>query len=638
METENRLTPARNQIALISPPWPLYSRPSIQLGTLKAFVRERFPEVDVIAFHLYLKVAESIGYRLYHAISERTWLAEAVYGALLYPDRAPGIERLFRSESKRSRELVRTDFADLTSRVKSVSEEWLAAVDWSAVRLVGVSCVLGQLTAGLYFIRRLKQRWPRLTMVAGGAAFNPESGPAALTLFPDVDAVVCGEGELPLADLVREHVVGGRSIAEMAPGGGLMIRDARGIHQTGGEFRQLADLDCLPAPDFDDYFETLSGFDPGKRFLATLPVEFSRGCWWQRNTGEGKPRGCAFCNLNLQWRGYRFKSPARIASEVEYQTRRHRLLSLAVMDNVLPRRTTCAALRMLTGLKRDFSIFGEIRASTPLSDLKLMRAAGISRVQVGIEALSTRLLRRLRKGTTAIQNLEIMKHCEALGIACLSNLIACFPGSDEEDVRETLLAMAFAGWFRPPKLVGFWLGLGSPVWRRPEAYGIRSVFNHRNWSRIFPNDVFHRMPLLVQGYRGDLRRQRRLWKPVRDRLNAWVRAYGDLHRAALAEPILSYRDGGDFMIIRERRLDGSTATHRLEGTSRRIYLFCEHRRSLRRILASFPNVSPENIAAFLKTMTAARLMFSENEQHLSLAVPADRPGRCLCEQRWRSHS
>ena len=119
-----------------------------------------------------------------------------------------------------------------------------------------------------------------------------------------------------------------------------------------------------------------------------------------------------------------------------------------------------------------------------------MRAAGLRKVQVGIEALSTRLLRKLHKGTTAIQNLEIMKHCEALGIANLSNLILHFPLSDAQDVEETLRAMKFARAFRPPKPVAFWLGLGSPVARNPSAYGIRSVANHPNWARIFPPAIF----------------------------------------------------------------------------------------------------------------------------------------------------
>jgi len=58
---ETQPPPLSGAIALVSPPWPLYTRPSIQLGTLKAFVRSRFPNIGVRSHHLYLQVAEAIG-------------------------------------------------------------------------------------------------------------------------------------------------------------------------------------------------------------------------------------------------------------------------------------------------------------------------------------------------------------------------------------------------------------------------------------------------------------------------------------------------------------------------------------------------------------------------------------------------
>jgi ribosomal peptide maturation radical SAM protein 1 len=595
------------------------------LGVLKAFVRLHFPEVAVKAYHVYLNVAESIGYELYHSISERTWLAETVYGALLYPECSAGMARLFHSEAAGNRLLRRTDFARLVTQVQAATEQWLSATDWKPLRLVGVTSVLCQLTSSLYFTRRLKQCRPDLTIVVGGAAFNSESGAAALALFPDIDAVVCGEGERPLCHLVQHHVLQGQRLQEIPTLDSILLRGAPQLRQAGQAFSQLESLEQLPIPDFTDYFETLSGFGTAMRFFPTLPVEFSRGCWWQRETVAGEGRGCEFCNLNLQWRGYRSKSAGHAVSEVDQLTRRHRLLSVAVMDNVLPRDSSSDLLRGLAGLNRDLSIFAEIRATTPLAELKLMRMAGMRTVQVGIEALSTRLLRKLRKGTSAIQNLEIMKHCEALGIANLANLIAHFPASDEEDVAETLKVMDFAGPFRPPKFVSFWLGLGSPAWRHPEVLGLRKVCNHPHWARIFPQRVFQQLPLMVQSYRGGCGRQRRLWQPVCDQLSSWARIYDDLHRRAVAEPILSYGDGGDFMIIRERRLRGDTASHRLEGSSRQIYLFCNHHRSLRRITANFPSIPADKIVSYLQMMTAQKLMFSENNYFLSLAVPIRMP-------------
>ncbi|MCU0593068.1 MAG: hypothetical protein MUC57_16550, partial [Desulfobacterales bacterium] len=70
-----------------------------------------------------------------------------------------------------------------------------------------------------------------------------------------------------------------------------------------------------------------------------------------------------------------------------------------------------------------------------------------------------------------------------------------------------------------------------------------------------------------------------------------------------------------------RRPEGDAVTHRLEGASRRIYLFCSHHRPLQRILADFGTLPEDKITAFLRLMTAQKLMFSENDHFLSLAVP-----------------
>jgi len=74
----NPIRPLKS-VVLLSTPWPIFNRPSIQLGSLKSYLKSQFPELEVVAHHFYLKIAETIGYKLYHAISERTWLAETVY-------------------------------------------------------------------------------------------------------------------------------------------------------------------------------------------------------------------------------------------------------------------------------------------------------------------------------------------------------------------------------------------------------------------------------------------------------------------------------------------------------------------------------------------------------------------------------
>ena len=243
-------------------------------------------------------------------------------------------------------------------------------------------------------------------------------------------------------------------------------------------------------------------------------------------------------------------------------------------------------------------------------------------VQVGIEALSTGLLQKMNKGTTAIQNLEIMKNCEAPDVPNLtSNLITQFPGSDERDVEETLRTLPFALPFRPLKATPFWLGYGSPVWRLPEAFGIRKVRNHPFYRYLFPGEILSQLQLLLQGYEGGLKEQRRLWGKVHKALRAWRAAYDGLHSASNRDPILSYQEGGTYLIIRERGLNGEDRTHRLRGTSREMYLYCEKSRSLFEIVERFPGFGQEKMLPFLNMMVDKRLMFREGESFLSLAVP-----------------
>ena len=350
-------------------------------------------------------------------------------------------------------------------------------------------------------------------------------------------------------------------------------------------------------------------------------MEISRGCWWQKKNKGGKSKGCAFCNLNLQWDGYRTKKPEQVVSEIENLTTTYKTLSIAFTDNLLPLKTSRDVFRRIIKLKKDIRLFGEIRASTPRQDLYLMRAAGMREVQIGIEALSTRLLKKLNKGTTAIQNIEIMKHCEMLGIQNSSNLIVHFPGSDEKDVAETLQNLEFTFSFRPLRMVQFWLGLGSPVWQDPKTFGLKAVFNHGNYAGIFPSDIVESMQFTIQAYRGDLGCQKKLWQPVKKKLKAWKKAYAKLHQGIRHENILSFRDGRSFLIIRQRRLDGEPLTHRLEGTSRLIYLYCQKHRALKRIIDRFPSVPSDRFEPFLKMMVDKRLMFRENDRYLSLAVP-----------------
>ena len=614
------MTNKKLKITLISTPWPLYNRPSIQLGAIKAYLNATHPDVNVYADHAFLTIATALGYPLYHEISERTWLSEAVYAALLYPERYDTIEKFFNRQAKSCSLARQAGFKKITSVIRKTTDALIASGRWNKYQLAGFSVSLCQLTSSLYFIKRIKQISPQLLVAVGGSTFSGSVTSEFFDRFADVDLVVNGEGELPLGQLVN-YLKSSQPFSAMPPIPGIVTADTAKINGERGRFQQLKNLQDLPPPDFDDYFNRLKSLDPQHMFFPTLPVETSRGCWWQRTPTAGKSSGCAFCNLNLQWKGYRTKTAAQVAGEFDHLTAKYQTLSLSIVDNVLPKRSSKRIFTKLAGLNKDLKMFSEIRATTTRPELSLMARAGIQEVQIGIEALATSLLVKLHKGTTVIQNLEIMRDCEALGVLNYSNLILHFPGSDDQDVAETLRSLDFAAPYRPLKAVGFWLGLGSPVWQHPELYGIKAVFNHPNWAYLFPRNIRASMTFMIQAYRGDLQYQRKIWRPVAEKIDAWQKNYNALNRLFPGSPALELRDGRDFLIIRQRRIDAETINHRLVGTSRLIYLYCRHHRSIRRIREQFPAFAEDKILAFLKMMVGKKLMFQERDSYLSLAIP-----------------
>ena len=609
---------ALRKIALISTPWPLYSRPSIQLGTLKAFLQARIPDLKIDAFHFYLSVAEAIGYRLYHEISQRSWLAESMYAALLYPERIKQVEALFRKEVPAKTKFRMIKFKTLTQQVNKATDAFIRSQNWYAYGLLGFTISLCQLTSALYVIKRIKKKFPNLIIVVGGALTPGIAAPGILKKFPEVDVVVNGEGEMPLYHII-DHLRRTPPDLNLSKVRGVFTRLGDTKRPDRASFSQLNTLDELPAPDYDNYFELLKTFDTRKSFFPTLPVETSRGCWWKRADGSAKATGCAFCNLNLQWDGYRSKPASQVAAEIDYLTGRYQTLSVALMDNVLPKKEAIVMFKQIAALDKDLRLFGEVRATTPWRELKALGDCGMREVQIGIEALSSRLLKKLHKGTRAIQNLEIMKNCETLGIRNISNLILQFPGSDEQDVAETLRTLEFALPFYPLKAVTFWLGLESPVWQHPKKFGIQAMYNHPNWSFLFPEDICRNLPLIIQAYRGDLTYQKKIWKPVKKKISDWQKQYAETQRDAGDAPILSFRDGRDFIIIRQKRFRAEPAVHRLVGGSREIYLFCQKHRSIKAIFSAFPDISDDTILKFLRMMVDKKLMFAEKNRYLSLA-------------------
>ena len=591
------------RVALVAAPWPIFNRPSIQLAALRGFL-EREGHFQVALHHPYLQVARTIGIELYGPIAQSGWAGEALFAALLFPEKQAEARRLFgKSLAKAIR--PRPDFDRLLAALQECLDHWREGLDLEGCRLIGFSVCFHQLLASLYLARRIKTTCPDLPVVFGGSSCTGAAGVSLAENFAEIDFVIDGEGEEPLLALCRYL-------------GGEHDRLPAQVHQARGEGKgqrlsalplAQTEFSGLPYPDYTPYIKEMTTTFAEQAFIPVLPVEFSRGCWWNR---------CTFCNLNLQWQDYRAKSATRMAAEVFTLAARHQSLQFTFTDNALPPKEAENFFREMAASGMDLDFFAELRAITLPQRLRGYRDGGLHTVQVGIEALSNSLLKKMGKGQTVMQCVAMIKMCSEIGIELEGNLLTDFPGTSEKEIETTLTNLDFLLPFKPLQTASFFLGLGSPIQCRPGDFSIKAVLPHRKNRQLFPASLLRSLTLLINGYRGDRFRQQKLWQPVRAKVKGWER-FHQQRRGSRHSP-LHFEDGRDFLLIRQELPEGSPLRHRLRGASRAIYLYCHRPRRIEAILRHCPGVSERALRDFLTMMHQKRLMFVENDLALALAI------------------
>ena len=124
-----------------------------------------------------------------------------------------------------------------------------------------------------------------------------------LRSFAFMDYAVIGEGDEAFPALLDS--LSRRTVTIRAPGVAA-FRDGKLIHE--GQAPPVTNLDALPTPNYDEYFERARGNQLLQDIALShasysLPMESSRGCWW------GAKQHCTFCGLNGGSMAYRSKSP-----------------------------------------------------------------------------------------------------------------------------------------------------------------------------------------------------------------------------------------------------------------------------------------------------------------------------------------
>lgn len=613
------------KVALISMPWCDFATPSAAIGALSAYIRTRMPRIELTCHSEHLEIYGRLGPDVYLIFRNNRILGESLYLSTLFPEYWRAVKSSFvkRAAAEEGNAPETSGFGstwdDIFDTIRKCLSEHLDTLAESLARdadLVGITTSLSQTFSSLSLARRIKQMSPGVRIVLGGAAVYGERGRAMLREFSFIDYIIGAEGEIPFEGLLAALDQGYEADCGIP---GVMMRGDTGSVELNSQ--DVRELDTLPFPDYDEYAEKADGLN----IIWSIPVEGSRGCWWDRRARTGNPlHRCYFCNYGGF--AYRDKSPVRVAREMDTLTRRYRNVRVLLCENAVRPRGIPELGRALKRRREEFSVFASFRANIKARDILSLYEAGMLRCECGCEGFSNTYLSRLNKGATVIRNLQVLKTCHELGIWLNTNLVINFPGATAREVEETVATIRdYASAYYPPgSTLPFQLVPGSVVDMFREKFDIVNVRNLDDYRVGLPPGTADNLILPEQSWDGP---ETVNWGPVEEACVRWRELHEVLrkdNRFPATHP-LYYHEGGDFLEIVDRRGECRTVT--LPGAWRSVYLFCMEIRTEKQVLEKFPDCPPSP-TEILEWLVSEKLVYREKNLYLSLAV-ALTPGHAV---------
>lgn len=603
------------KVLLISMPLGALGRQALGLSLLKPLLRRRGHQCDVK--YLTFPFAELAGYGNYRWLHEDApytafagdWaFTEALYGPNPAADAAYATE-ILKNTWRLSEEDVQRVFTVRAAAGPFI--DWcLQAINWSAYDAVGFTSTFEQNIASLALARRLKHAFPHLITIFGGANWEGEMGLELHRQFDFVDFVCGGEAEISFPALL-DRLAARHPVHDIA---GVVFRHCGQSFWTGGPDR-LENLDELPEPDYSDYFLDLNASTIAAEVTPALLFESARGCWW------GQKSHCTFCGLNGEGMAFRSKTGRRALRELKSLAQQWPTPMVAAVDNILDMSYFKEFLPALAKEELGLEIFYEVKANLTRRHLRLLKEAGVGRIQPGIESMSDHVLQLMRKGTTALQNIQLLKWCRDYGIHADWNLLYGFPGETREDYRQMLELLPAIRHLAPPTSCGpLRLDRFSPYHADPARWGLRNLRPLAAYRHLYPAAG---VALSRIAYYFDFD-----YAPGEDpqEFSLEVRQYCEQWRAAPGAGALTAvrRPDGSLGLL-DSRSNRAVNGEILEGLDQRIYEFCDAAHTPAGI-ARHTGASEQRVRAFLDRALAQRLMITDGLRYLSLAQ-ATRPLR-----------
>jgi len=598
-------------------------RPAIGVSLLKA-------EIESLGFDsriLYLNIdfAEQIGVRLFTHISEglpsESLVGEWFFADLVFGDRIPHPDEYAAKVLGRMAQpsLIQEILAARPARAGYLARS-LESIRALRPRIVGFTTTFHQTCACLALAERLKQGPDPPVVVFGGANCEGEMGLELLRCFPFIDYVCTREGDVVFPRLVRRLLRENESGA--LPG---MLHQGESLQFSTPDL--VRRLDDLPYPDYHDYFARVAVSSVSKEIKADLLIETSRGCWW------GAKYHCTFCGLNGDMMGFRSKSPERVFEEMKSLRTTYGANRIDCVDNILDHRLIPTLFPRLRESGLDIDLFYEIKANLRYDQLATIAAGGVRFVQPGIESFSNPVLKLMEKGSTAAQNVQLLRWCEELGIRAAWNLLAGFPGEPpEEYTRQAELLPLLFHLQAPVSCSPIRLDRFSPFFTQPERFGFQRLRPTSAYYYVYP---FGRRELSRLAYFFDFdypdgRNPHEYLAPAKTEVQNWWRARGQNDGSL---PRLDAQwSSADEVLLTDTRPCAAEASQTLSGLAARVLFHCDTAQTLATLQRQL-GAGEHDLRGTLARLRASKLVFEIDDHYGSLPVFRNRP-----QQKEVSHS
>ncbi len=268
-------------------------------------------------------------------------------------------------------------------------EHLSAYLDRNKYDVVGVSFVAGyyQYRKILKISEAINRSKNRPFYIIGGHGPSPE--PEFFLKKLQADAAVIGEGELTIVELM-DALANKRSMKNIK---GIAFREGASV--IINERRPLIeDINTIPFPAYElfpiDYYKLFRGPDATSADFI-LPVLSGRGCTFK----------CNFCYRMDE--GFRPRSHESIVEEIQFLKKTYNISYVLFSDELMmsseERVTTLCECFIKNKLDIRWDCNGRLNYAKP-SVLKLMKKAGCTFINYGIEAMDDQVLKNMKKGLT----------------------------------------------------------------------------------------------------------------------------------------------------------------------------------------------------------------------------------------------